>query len=92
MAEGETLLWRLVEAVPSLRPPAHYPQIRPLEASLERGLREVLEEEGLDWSLARLGDGRYLAQAVGEGGRVEAVGFAGWKALAKAYLRWRGLS
>lgn len=36
--------------------------------------------------------GRYLAQVVDDRSRHEATGFSAWKALAKAYLRWRGLS
>jgi len=88
----ETLLQQLIRVEPQLKPPQHYPNMRALEAFLEGELRHLLEERGLGYSVALLPGGRYLAQVVDDRSRHEATGFSAWKALAKAYLRWRGLS
>lgn len=86
-----SLLQRLTQFVPELKPPERFLTQDALEAFLEGGLRERLEEEGLGYSLSRLPDGRYVAEVLGEEGRADALSFAGWKALAKAYLRLKGV-
>lgn len=77
-----SLLERLKAAHPEMVPTVRLPTQAAFEAYVEARVREYLEEAGIPYALARLPDGRYLAQVKGR----QALSFAGWKALAKALL------
>lgn len=77
-----TLLDQLKTHYPEAVPPIRLPTQTAFEAYVEGELRRICEEKGLSYALARLPDGRYIAQVEGK----QALSFSGWKALAKALL------
>lgn len=85
-----SLLRDLVRKEPSLAPPVRFPSEAAFETYMEEALRELLEERGFGYAVSRLPDGRFVGEVVSEMGRTQALSFAGWKALAKAYLNHVG--